>query len=116
MDESKLENDLISEIHLEPLQAKVYILVNCHGMMSLDIISEKLNITQEIASDISNQLVQLGAFITLEDKFEAMHPRFTAVNMYRRYCEREDVPFKRNQTVDNIGIILETPYEDARTK
>jgi len=45
-----------------------------------------------------------------------MHPRFTAVNMYRRMCERNNKEFSKNVTVDNIGIALEKPYEDARTK
>ena len=45
-----------------------------------------------------------------------MHPRFTAVNMYRRMCERENIDFKKNVVVDNIGIALEGSYDDARTK
>ena len=45
-----------------------------------------------------------------------MHPRFTAVNMYRKMCEREHIEFKRNKIVDNIGVILEQAYDDARTK
>ena len=45
-----------------------------------------------------------------------MHPRFTAVNMYRKHCEKEKIEFKRNVTVDNIGVALEIPYDDARTK
>ena len=45
-----------------------------------------------------------------------MHPRFTAVNMYRRMCERENIDFKKNLVVDNIGIALEEVYDDARTK
>jgi len=31
-------------------------------------------------------------------------------------CERENIPFKKNLLVDNISIILEKPYDDARTK
>ena len=31
-------------------------------------------------------------------------------------CERENIEFKRNKIVDNIGVILEQPYDDARTK
>jgi hypothetical protein len=31
-------------------------------------------------------------------------------------CERENIEFKRNKIVDNIGVILEKPYDDARTK
>jgi len=31
MDSSKLENDLVSELKLSNLQAKVYLLVTCYG-------------------------------------------------------------------------------------
>ena len=36
--------------------------------------------------------------------------------MFRRMCEREKIEFKRNKVVDNIGVILEKFYDDARTK
>lgn len=114
---TKVENDLISEIKLKPLQAKVFLLVTCHGKMSAQTISEELKISSEQASTLSKELMTLGAFIDITDtEYEAMHPRFTAVNMYRKYCEREKIEFKRNKIVDNIGVILEKPYSDARTK
>jgi len=117
MESSKLENDLVSELKLSPLQAKVYLLVTCYGKMSSEIISQKLKISLDDAQNSSKDLMTLGAFIDIsETEFEAMHPRFTAVNMYRRMCERENIEFKRNQIVDSIGVILEKPYEDARTK
>ena len=85
--------------------------------MNSTIIAEKLNIPEELALKTANDLMKLGAFIDISDtEFEAMHPRFTAVNMYRRLCERENIEFKRNKIVDSIGVILEAPYEDARTK
>ena len=34
MMDSRIENDLVSEIKLEPIQAKVYLLVTCYGKMS----------------------------------------------------------------------------------
>jgi hypothetical protein len=117
MDSSKLENDLVSELKLSNLQAKVYLLVTCYGKMSSEIISQKLKISLDNAQNTSKDLMTLGAFIDItESEFEAMHPRFTAVNMYRRMCERENIEFKRNKIVDSIGVILEKPYEDARTK
>jgi len=117
MESSKLENDLVSELKLSPLQAKVYLLVTCYGKMSSEIISQKLKISLDDAQNSSKDLMTLGAFIDIsETEFEAMHPRFTAVNMYRRMCERENIEFKRNKIVDSIGVILEKPYEDARTK
>ncbi|MDH5415940.1 MAG: hypothetical protein OEX98_04165 [Nitrosopumilus sp.] len=117
MDLSKIEHDLISEIKLQPVQAKVYLLITCHGKMSVPKIAEKLNISEKEAKKASKDLVTLGSLIDItESEFEAMHPRFTAVNMYRRMCERENIVFGRNKIVDNIGGILEKPYDDARTK
>ena len=117
MDLIKIENDLISEIKLQPIQAKVYLLITCHGKMSAAKIAEKLNISYDEAQKTSKDLMTLGAFIDItEIEFEAMHPRFTAVNMYRRICDRENMDFGRNKIVDSIGIVLEKPYDDARTK
>ena len=117
MMDSRIENDLVSEIRLEPIQAKVYLLVTCYGKMSSTKIAEKLKISLDDAQKTAKELITLGAFIDFsETEFEAMHPRFTAVNMYRKMCERENIEFKRNKIVDNMGVILEKPYDDARTK
>ena len=117
IDLKKLEKDLISEINLSPLQAQVFLLVNYNGKMSPDKISQILHISYDDALQTSKELMNLGAFIDIsENEFEAMHPRFTAVNMYRKRCQRDNVEFKRNKVVDNIGVILEKAYDDARTK
>ena len=117
MDTNQIEEKLVSEIKLSPLQAKTFLLITCYGKMNVSQIAEKLAISEETATQTANELMNLGAFIDIsESEFEAMHPRFTAVNMYRRFCERENFEFKRNKIVDSIGVILEKPYEDARTK
>lgn len=114
---SKIENDLISEIRLDPIHAKVYLLVTCYGKMTPKSMAEKLKIPVDETRKASKDLMTFGAFIDIsETEFEAMHPRFTAVNMYRKMCERENIEFKRNKVVDSIGVILEKPYDDARTK
>ena len=114
---SQIEKILISEIKLTEIQAKIFLLVVTKGKMSSKQISENLEISTSAALDNSENLMDLGAFIDMpNDEFEAMHPRFTAVNMYRKMCEREKIEFKKNLTVDNIGISLEKPYDDARTK
>ena len=114
---SGIENDLVSQIRLEPIQAKVYLLVTCYGKMTPETIAEKLKLSLDETKKASKDLMALGAFIDIsETEFEAMHPRFTAVNMYRKMCEREKIEFKQNKTVDNIGVILEKSYDDARTK
>ena len=117
MNYEKIKNDLISEVRLTKNQAEVFLLVVLKGKMSANQIAKHLEISVEEAMKISERLVELGGFIDMpETEFEAMHPRFTAVNMYRKMCERENIDFKKNSVVDNIGIALEEPYDDARTK
>ena len=117
MDYEKIKNDLISEIRLTKNQAEVFLLITIKGKMSTNQIAKSLEFTVEDALEISQKLVDLGGFIDMpETEFEAMHPRFTAVNMYRKMCERERIDFKKNLVVDNIGIALVEPYDDARTK
>ena len=117
MNYEKIKNDLISEVRLTNSQAEVFLLVTLNGKMSVSQISKSLEISADDALETSQKLIELGGFIDMpETEFEAMHPRFTAVNMYRRMCERENIDFKKNSIVDNIGIALEEPYDDVRTK
>ena len=117
MDYEKIKNDLISEVRLTKNQAGVFLLVTLEGKMEVNQIAKSLDISADDALEVSQKLVDLGGFIDMsKTEFEAMHPRFTAVNMYRRMCERENIDFKKNLVVDNIGIALEEPYDDARTK
>jgi len=117
MNYEKIKNELISEVRLTKNQAEVFLLVTLNGKMSVSQISESLEISADNALETSQKLIELGGFIDMpETEFEAMHPRFTAVNMYRKMCERENIDFKKNSIVDNIGIALEEPYDDVRTK
>ncbi|NWJ99893.1 hypothetical protein HX802_04470 [Marine Group I thaumarchaeote] len=117
MDYEKIKNDLISEVRLTKNQAEVFLLVTLKGKMSVNKIAELSDMTIDEAKETSQELIGLGGFIDMpKTEYEAMHPRFTAVNMYRRMCERENIDFKKNLVVDNIGIALEDPYDDARTK
>ena len=117
MNYEKIKNDLISEVRLTKNQAEVFLLVTLNGKMPVSQISKSLEISADDALETSQKLIELGGFTDMpETEFEAMHPRFTAVNMYRRMCERENTDFKKNSIVDNIGIALEEPYDDVRTK
>ena len=117
MNYEKIKNDLISEVRLTKGQAEVFLLVTLNGKMSVSQISKSLEISVDDALETSQKLIELGGFIDMpKTEFEAMHPRFTAVNMYRKMCERENIDFKKNSIVDNIGIALEESYDDVRTK
>ena len=72
---------------------------------------------EQRALQTAKSLVGRGMVIEItKTEFESLHPRFAITNRYRRRCEEDGIPFKKNLKVDNIGIILEKPYEDARTK
>jgi hypothetical protein len=117
MDLSQITKTLVSEIKLTELQAKIFLHIVIHGRMNITQISNDLHISLDDATQNSKKLVELGGFIDMpNDEFEAMHPRFTAVNMYRKMCEREQKEFKKNLDIDNIGVALEVSYDDARTK
>ncbi len=117
MDFYQIEQDLMSEIKLSSLEAKVFLLITTKGKMTVKKIAEELDLSYDDSLSISKKLMELGAFIDIsKTEFEAMHPRFTIVNMYRRMCERENIDFTRNKIVDNIGVVLERPYDAARTK
>lgn len=113
----KIEHDLIHEVKLSPVEAKVFLLVTLSGKMSVDKIASELKLDIQDAVSTAKKLVSLGGFIDMsETEYEAMHPRFTAVNMYRKMCLRENIEFKKNLIVDNIGVALEVHYDRARTK
>ena len=117
MDLSQITKTLVSEIKLTENQAKIFLHIVIHGRMNTTQISNDLHISFDDATQNSKKLVELGGFIDMpNDEFEAMHPRFTAVNMYRKMCEREQKQFKKNLDIDNIGVALEVSYDDARTK
>lgn len=114
---SRIESDLVNEVKLSPVEAKVFLHVTTKGRMDVSQIASDLGIPKDDALSVAKRLVVLGGFIDMsETSFEAMHPRFTAVNMYRKMCAREHIEFKKNLIVDNIGVALERPYDHARTK
>jgi len=109
-----VEEKLVSELKLSSLQAKTFVLIVKKGRMTA---SDNLDITESDAQQIAKSLIDAGGFIDItKTEFESTHPRFAVVNMYRRMCEREKIPFKKNLLIDNISIVLEKLYDDARTK
>ncbi len=112
-----VEEKLVAELRLLPIQAKIFVLVIKNGRMTAEDIAKKLGISNDEALVNAKKLIDLGGFIDITKlEFESMHPRFAVVNMYRRRCIRENIQFKKNLLVDNIAIVLEKPYDDARTK
>ncbi len=106
---------LISEVGLDPQEAGLYLLITVEGPMPAGKISERMGLPEAECIRLCERMVQLGAFIAMSaTEFEAMHPRFTAVNMYRRMCMQKGLKFGRNKAVDGIGVVLERHYDSAR--
>ncbi len=115
---SNIEQVIISELKISEDEAKVYIAIVKKGKMDPAKISSGLGWSDEQrALTAAKSLVNRGMVIEItKTEFESLHPRFAITNRYRRICEEERIHFKRNLKIDNIGMVLEKPYDDARTK
>lgn len=115
---SNVEEAILSELKISPDETKAYVAIVKNGKMDISRISSVLSWgDEERASKAAKSLVNRGMVIEItQTEFESLHPRFAITNRYRRRCEEDGIPFKKNLRVDNIGILLEKPYEDARTK
>jgi sugar-specific transcriptional regulator TrmB len=116
-DISPLEKVLISELRLSSDESKTFLLIVKDGKMTPDRISKALQISLPQALRAADSLVKKGMLIEVStSQYESLHPRFAASNRYRMLCEQENVEFKKNVKIDNIGVALQNHYENARTK
>jgi len=113
-----MEQVITLELKISEDEAKVYIAIVKTGKMDPTKISIALGWSDEQrALAVAKSLVNRGMVIEItKTEFESLHPRFAITNRYRRRCEEEGIPFKKNLKIDNLGIALERPYENARTK
>ena len=115
---SNAEDAIVLELKISIDEAKVFLAIIKNGKMDPERISTTLGWNDgQRALQAATSLVNRGMAIDItKTEFESLHPRFAITNRYRRRCEEDGIPFKKNLKVDNIGIILEKPYDDARTK
>lgn len=115
---SNAEQAIVSELKISGDEAMAFLSIVMKGRMDAARLSNALGWGDEQrALAAAKSLVGRGMVIEItKTEFESLHPRFAITNRYRRRCEEDGIPFKKNLKVDNIGIMLEKPYEDARTK
>jgi sugar-specific transcriptional regulator TrmB len=112
-----VEEFLISELKLSKEESKTFLFLVKNGRKDVKKIAESLESSEQEASNVADSLVAQGMIINISpSEYESLHPRFAISNRYRRRCEEDNIPFGKNLLIDNIGIILERPFEDARTK
>ncbi len=114
---NNVEEFLTSELKLSKEESKTFLFIVKNGRKQMEKIAESLKFSEEEASKVANSLVEKGMIINIsQSEYESLHPRFAISNRYRRLCEEDNIPFRKNLLIDNIGIVLELPFDNARTK
>jgi predicted transcriptional regulator len=114
---ANVEQAIIEELKISAEEARTYVSIVKTGKMDAAKIAKATGLHQEQAQEVAKSLVSRGMVIEItKTEFESLHPRFAVTNRYRRRCAEDGIPFAKNLRVDNIGIVLEKPFEDARTK
>lgn len=112
-----VEEFLISELKLTKEESKTFLFIVKNGRKDVRKIAEWLESSEKEARNVADSLVAKGMIIDFSrSEYESLHPRFAISNRYRRRCEEDNIQFGKNLLIDNIGIILERPFEHARTK
>ena len=117
VDITNIEKILGSELKLSANESRTFLLIVKNGKMTPSRIHDSLQITLPEARRAADSLVNKGMLIEVSPtEYESLHPRFAASNRYKSLCEEENIEFKKNIKIDNIGLILEGHFENARTK
>ncbi|HEU4482960.1 MAG TPA: helix-turn-helix domain-containing protein [Nitrososphaeraceae archaeon] len=110
-------NIFITDLQLSNLETKIFLLIISQGMLKIDQISIELNLDKSQCTEIIDSLINKNMIIEYsKNLFESFHPRFAIINRYKRLCLEKNMPWKKNSLIDNLAIILEQPFEAARTK
>jgi predicted transcriptional regulator len=114
---ASLEKVLSTELKLSSDESKVFLLIVKNGKMTPEQICGISRIKLSNARRAADSLVRKGMLIEISaSQYESLHPRFAASNRYRILCEEENREFKKNIKIDNIGLVLESHFENARTQ
>lgn len=110
-------NIFIKDLQLSNVETQIFLLIISQGMLKIDQISIELKLDKSHCREIIESLINKNMIIEFsKNLFESFHPRFAIINRYKRLCLEKDVPWRKNAMIDNLAIILEQPFEAARTK
>ena len=114
---ANVEATMVENLKISPGEAKVFLILVKTGKMRPGQIAQALGWVEREADSVARSVVDKGMAIEINpSEFQPLHPRFAITNRYRRRCQEDGIVFKKNVLIDNIGILLERDYEDARTK
>ncbi|HEU5462304.1 MAG TPA: helix-turn-helix domain-containing protein [Nitrososphaeraceae archaeon] len=106
-----------TDLQLSNLETEIFLLIINQGMLKIDQISLELKLDKAQCREIIESLIKKNMIIEYSKNiFESYHPRFAIINRYKKLCLEKNIPWKKNTVIDNLAIILEQPFEAARTK
>lgn len=114
MDMIEVEDMMVALLNINREDAKVYILLVSRGAMGIKDIADALRISRDAVKDALSRLLEYGACIELNGRYEALNPKFAVTNMYRMMCISKGIAVKRMQEIDSIANILASVYERGR--
>jgi hypothetical protein len=105
------------ELRLSDEESEAFLFIIKNGRTNLEKIAKSSKFSKNIVLKALQSLVEKGMIIKISaSDYESLHPKFAVTNRYRRLCQDERLPFKKNILIDNIATLLERPFADARTK
>jgi sugar-specific transcriptional regulator TrmB len=99
---------LIEELQINNLETDIFLALMKSEKTTSFGMQENLNLAPDQIIEIAKSLESKGMVIEInKNEFRALHPRFAIVNRYRRICQENNIEFKKNTKIDNLGIMLE---------
>ncbi len=105
---SQIKTLLKEQLQMNELETDIFLALMKSEKTTSRGFQENTNLTVDQIIEISKSLEKKGMVIEInKNEFRALHPRFAIVNRYRRICQANNILFKKNTLIDNIGIMLE---------
>jgi len=105
---SQIKTLLKEQLQMNELETDIFLALMKSEKTTSRGFQEKTNLTVDQIIEISKGLENKGMVIEInKNEFRALHPRFAIVNRYRRICQANNILFKKNILIDNLGIMLE---------
>ncbi|TVP39538.1 TrmB family transcriptional regulator [Candidatus Nitrosocosmicus arcticus] len=99
---------LMEQLQINELETDIFLALMKSEKTTSHGFQEKTNLAADQIIEISKSLERKGMVIEInKNEFRALHPRFAIVNRYRRICQSNNILFKKNTKIDNLGIMLE---------
>lgn len=99
---------LMEDLQINNLETDIFLALMKSEKTTSFGMQENLNLAPDQIIEIAKSLESKGMVIEInKNEFRALHPRFAIVNRYRRICQENNIVFKKNTKIDNLGIMLE---------